>query len=39
MREVVEINEGMYKIKVRLFHEWILSKLTPETASLKGLDQ
>ena len=37
MREVVEINEGMYRIQVKLFQKWILKKKTPETASLREL--
>lgn len=37
MREVIEINEGMYRIQVKLFQKWILKKKTPETASLKEL--
>ena len=39
MREVIEINEGMYRIQVKLFQKWILKKKTPETASLKELEK
>ena len=39
MREVIDINEGMYRIQVKLFQKWILKKKTPETASLKELEK
>lgn len=39
MREVIEINEGMYRIQVKLFQKWILKKKTPKTASLKELER
>lgn len=33
-REVIEQKSGMYRIKVKLFQQWMLNQ-TPETASLK----
>lgn len=39
LREVIEINEGMYRIQVKLFQIWILKKKVPETASLKELEK